>query len=163
MRRTLFAFAVASFLLAPVAAHAGWIIEGSVGKGAQVKPSPVTAEPINVMIAPGFTIPFLRFEVGLLNSLPDVNNSKYDLEIRPMLVIAPPILPLYARAIFAVSNLLHDVEIAYGAAGGLKIGLGPVGVFAEVGALPRSRTPAGATASEISWVIEGRAGVALFF
>jgi hypothetical protein len=159
MQRWFQAALVLSLLcLAPVA-RAGFIIEGSVGKGAKVSPSPVKATQTNIMIAPGITfLSLLRLEVGLLNELPDVKDSKYNLEIRPMLVVAPPILPLYGRVIFAVTNLLNGpTTVAYGAAGGLKIGVGPVGVFAEAGFLPRSRD------SKINWVIEGRLGAYLSF
>lgn len=156
--RRLLAFGVLTCVAAvPTVARAGWIIEGSIGKGAQVSPN-VEAEQLNLMVAPGFTIPFLRFELGLVGDLPDIEASKFNLELRPMVVIAPPILPIYGRAILAVTNLLEgDTTLAYGAALGLKLGLGPVGVFAEAGLLPRSRE------SEISWVIEGRAGVTLEF
>jgi hypothetical protein len=72
--------------------------------------------------------------------------------------VAPPVLPIYGRAIFAVTNVLHGkTTIAYGAAGGFKLGFGSVGVFAEAGVLPRS------IASRINWVVEGRLGANLSF
>jgi uncharacterized membrane protein YqaE (UPF0057 family) len=157
------ALVLCSLALVPAAAHAGWILEGSVGKGATVSPSPVTATQTNLMLAPGVGLlsDILRLQVGFVGDLPDLKNSKFDLQFRPMLTVAPPILPIYGRAIFAVANVFHNngpkTLIAYGAAAGLKFGLGPVGVFVEAGFLPRS------IASRINWVIEGRAGVALFF
>jgi hypothetical protein len=153
MQRCFQAALVLSLLLFGSAAHAGFILEGSVGKGARVSPSPKGATQTNIMLAPGFTVPFLRFELGILNELPDLKNSKYNLELRPMIVLAPPILPLYGRAIFGVTNLLHGkTSIAWGAAGGVKIGVGPLGVFAEAGFLPRS------ISGTLVWVIEGRLG-----
>ena len=134
-----------------------------MGKGVRVSPSPVTATQTNLMLAPGVGLldDILRLEVGFVGDLPDISNSKFDLQIRPMVVVAPPILPIYGRAIFAVANVFHNngtkTLFAYGAAAGIKFGLGPVGVFAEAGFLPRS------VMSRINWVIEGRAGVALFF
>lgn len=158
MRRLLCLLCVFVTWLAASAAHAGWGIEASIGKGAKLSPSPVSAEQVNLMIAPGFGIPFFRFELGLAGDLPDVKNSKFDLEIRPMVVVAPPVLPLYGRLVVAVANLLNDeTEIAFGGAGGLKFGLGPLGVFAEAGLLPRSRM------SRLSWVIEGRVGASFGF
>ncbi len=158
MHRYLAALALTTIVALPSAARAGWIIEGSYGKGAKVKPSPTEATQSNIMIAPGFTVPFLRFELGFLNELPDTKNSKYDIELRPMIVVAPPIFPLYGRAIFAVTNILNGkTTMAYGGAAGVKLGLGPVGVFAEAGLLPRS------VASTIYWVVEGRLGVTLEF
>ena len=164
MRRWYQAALVLCFLaLAPAAAHAGMILEGSVGKGVKVSPSPVKATQTNLMLAPGVTLldDILRLQLGVVGDLPDLQASKFDLQFRPMLVVAPPIIPIYGRAIFAVGNVLHNngpkTVFAYGAAAGLKFGLGPVGVFAEAGFLPRS------VASKINWVIEGRAGAAFFF
>jgi hypothetical protein len=143
--------------VAPVA-KAGLIVEGSVGKGAKVGPSPVKAEQTNIMIAPGVTVPFLRLELGFAFDTPDVKDSKSNLELRPMVVISPPLFPLYGRVVFAVANLVHGkTEVAYGGALGLSLGIGPIGVFAEAGLLPRSR------ASQINWVIEGRVGASIGF
>jgi hypothetical protein len=92
-----------------------------------------------------------------------VKDSKFNLQFRPMVVVAPPILPIYGRAIFAITNVLKGkTTIAYGAAAGLKFGLGPVGVFAEAGLLPRSVDDATGS-SKINWVIEGRLGANLTF
>jgi hypothetical protein len=145
-------------LAAAPAAKAGIIVEGSVGKGAKLGPSPVKAEQTNIMIAPGVTFPFLRLELGFAWDTPDLKDSKSNLELRPMVVIAPPILPLYGRVVFAVTNLIEGkTTVAYGGALGLSFGLGPIGIFAEAGLLPRSR------ASQINWVVEGRLGAYLEF
>jgi len=162
MRRWFQAALVLSVLVIAPAAHAGWILEGSLGKGYQVS-NPKGATQTNLMIAPGVTFlaDLLRLQVGFVGDLPDVKDSKFDLQIRPMFVLAPPILPIYGRAIFAIANLLHnngpDTHIAFGAAAGLKFGLGPVGVFAEAGLLPRS------IASNIYWAFEGRLGANVTF
>jgi len=164
MRRWFQAALVLSVLAFAPAARAGFIVEASLGKGVQTNPSPVKATPTNIMIAPGVTfLSLLRLELGLVTDLGDAktlgtDEKKFNLQLRPMLVVAPPIFPLYGRAIFAVTNLLHGkTTIAYGAAAGFKLGVGPVGVFAEAGLLPRS------IMSQISWVIEGRLGVNLEF
>jgi hypothetical protein len=168
MRRWFQAALVLCVLAVAPAARAGWIVEGSVGKGVKVSPSPAAATQTNIMIAPGYTIiDILRLELGLVSDLPDIKSSKFNLQLRPMVVVAPPIFPLYGRAIFAVTNLLHGkTTIAYGAAAGLKFGVGPIGVFAEAGLLPRSTDytdMAGMTSSKIDWVIEGRLGANLSF
>jgi hypothetical protein len=158
MRKWFQGALVLCLLAAAPTAWAGLIVEGSVGKGVKVGPSPVKAEQTNLMIAPGFTVPFVHLQLGFAWDAPDVKDRKSDLELRPMVTIAPPILPLYGRVVFAVTNLIHDkTTVAYGAALGLSLGLGPIGVFAEAGLLPRSRD------SKINWVIEGRAGVSLSF
>src|SRR4051794_3982865 len=133
MRRWFQATLVLGLLVAAPAARAGWIVEGSVGKGVNVSPKPVKATQTNLMIAPGYTIiDLVRLELGFVGDLPDIKASKFDLQLRPMLVVAPPIFPLYGRAIFAIQNVFHNngpkTVIAYGAAAGLKFGLGPVGV-----------------------------------
>ena len=76
-----------------------------------------------------------------------------DIELRPMLVLDPPILPMYLRAIFAVTELLEDPTVAYGGALGVGGSLFGLGIFAETGVLPRSKN------DKFFWVIEGRIGV----
>jgi len=111
----------------------------------------------------------VRLQLGIVTDFADKSGSKTNLELRPMISIVPPILPIYGRAIFAVTNLAGRSgvkrEIAYGAAGGLRFGLGPIGVFGEVGLLPRSRDFASGsgTSSKFVWIIEGRAGAYLEF
>jgi hypothetical protein len=157
MRKLLIASVFVSCLAAPLAAQAGFIVEGSVGKGVAVEPE-VAAQPVNVMVAPGISILWLRLQAGLVANLPDVEDSEFDIGIRPMLTLSPPILPLYGRLIFAFNNLTSDdPTVAYGAALGLSFGLGPIGVFAEGGLLPSK------IKDTTVWVIEGRAGVSLGF
>lgn len=155
---TLFAVLVSLYLASPYvasAAHAGWVIEGSVGKGGRVN-DPRGWEPTNVMAAPGYEfLGILRAQLGLVGALGDVKESKFDLQLRPMLGIYPPILPLYARAIFAYENLLHKPRrVAVGGAVGIKIGLPFIGlgVFAEGAVLPRFAD------SKTETVVEGRLG-----
>lgn len=143
---------VLAILCGSAVAEAGWVIEGSVGKGYKVD-SPRGWTPTNIMVAPGYHfLGILRAQLGLVGDLGDVENSKFDLQLRPMLGVYPPILPIYARAIFAVQNLLNDTNVAVGAAGGLKIELPVIGlgIFAEAGVLPRF--------SPSATIVEGRAG-----
>jgi len=77
-------------------------------------------------------------ELGLVGNLGDVQDSKFDLALRPMVVISPPLIPLYVRGIFAVNGLVEGpTRIAYGGALGLSFGLFGVGVFLEAGYLPQ--------------------------
>lgn len=158
MRKLLSALVVCLCMSVPFAARAGIIVEGSLGKGGTVKPDKHW-NPTNVMVAPGVTLlaDILRLQLGLVGDVPDVQNSKFDLQLRPMLTVKPPILPLHVRAIFAVQSLIHDVRVAYGGAVGLNISLFGIGVFAEAGLLPTSIN------SEINWVIEGRVGASVAF
>lgn len=163
MRKLLFGLVLAVTMGAPLSARAGFIVEGSVGKGVSVKPE-VNAQETSIMVAPGLTVlSMLRLQLGLLAELPDVQASNFDLELRPMITISPPILPLYGRVVFAFTDLLHSSErtFAYGAALGFSLSLAGIGVFAEAGLLPRNVEVAGD--DKLYWVVEGRAGVSLAF
>ena len=159
MRKLLLASVVAiAFLAAPLSAQAGFGVDLSVGKGVEVSPD-VEAQPTNLMAAPGISILWLRLQAGLVADLPDVEDRDFDIGIRPMLTLSPPILPIYGRLVFAFNNLLDEDlrTVAYGAAAGLSFGLAGVAIFAEAGVLPRSFE------SEMHWVLEGRLGVSLGF
>lgn len=146
----LLAFLISFAILSP-AARAGWTIEGSVGKGGRVT-EPRGWEPTNVMGVVGYQWFMIRPQLGVVGDLGDVKNSQFNLELRPMIGLYPPIIPLFARATFAVQNLRNDAKVAVGLSGGIKIGLPLIGlaVFAEAGYLPRF--------SPTQNVIEGRLG-----
>jgi len=177
MRKLLLAVAAVAALAAfPRSASAGFLLEGSVAMAAQTSPS-VERAPVNVMLAPGWGFAgMLKLELGLVGGLTDLQNSKFDLELRPMLVVAPPFVPLYLRAIFAVQNLINGpTTYAYGGALGLSFSLFGAGLFVEAGVLPRNvtvdvatnvpvvGTPTGATREEFRWFAEGRVGAAYEF
>jgi hypothetical protein len=159
MRKILLASAVVLCVLMPASAGAMGL-ELSLGKGAAVSPD-VKAQPTNIMVAPGIQIVMVRLSVGIVADLPDVKDSVFDLGLRPMLTIDPPILPLYGRLVFAINNLRNSDRakrtVAYGGALGLSFGIAGVGIFAEAGLLPRSLN------NQTIWVLEGRIGVSLGF
>jgi len=180
MRKSLAAAILATMILIPTAARAGLLLEASYGKGYQASPSPRFWEQSNIELAPGYApslpvLSMLRLQLGVVMDVADGSAAnKTNLELRPMLSLVPPILPIYGRVIFVVNNLLKGkTEIAYGAAVGARIGIPSVGlvpamgVFAEVGALPRKRdipdTTAGTTSSKFAWIVEGRVGAYLNF
>lgn len=175
-------FIVLGFLctmtLVPTAARAGFLLEGSLGKGYQTT-SPRAWTQSNLMLAPGYapSLPVLsmfRLQLGIAIDFTDKADTKMDLQLRPMLTFVPPILPIYGRLILAANNLLernNQSFLAYGGAVGARLGIPSIafvpgfGVFAEVGALPR-RHDYGAgteTTSKTFWVMEGRLGVYLDF
>lgn len=159
MRKLLLAFVLVSTLAAaPQAAHA-FGVEASVGKGFAL--DPVTWQPTNIMVAPGLQLLWLRASLGIAADLPDVEQSKFDLGIRPMVSLHPPILPLYGKLIFAFQNLFYEDRrtFAYGGALGFELALAGIGVFAEAGLLPRN--PKGDVGFQ--WVAEGRLGLSLGF
>ena len=144
-------------LVAPTAAHAGWIFNGSVGYGYQLDPNTET-EGVNFMIHPGYTFlgDMLRAELGFVTNRSSLDDDT-DFQVRPMLVLDPPVFPLYGRAILAVTNLKDDAVIAYGGAVGTSFSIVGLGAFAEIGALPRS-----VSGTQI-WVAEARAGAYFSF
>jgi hypothetical protein len=146
-----------------------------VGEGYQVtKPRDWTR--LNLMVTPSYSLPipvlsWVRFQLGIVGDLPvagQEGSSATNLELRPMIAVVPRLIPIYGRAIFAVTNLIERKgekrEISYGAAVGTSIGLGPIGVFGEIGVLPGKRHfPGGTLAaptfdSKYAWVVEARAG-----
>jgi hypothetical protein len=179
MRKFLVAATLTAMIFVPAAARAGLLVEASLGKGYQAAPSPRGWEQLNLEVAPGYapSLPVLsmfRLQLGIVTDFADKANSSTNLELRPMLSVVPPILPLYGRVIFVVNDLLKGKrEIAYGAAAGMRIGTPSIGfvpamgVFAEIGVLPRNRdfpNPNGSTTdSKLAWVVEGRAGAYLDF
>jgi hypothetical protein len=183
MRKFLVAVTLTTMILVPAAARAGFLLEASLGKGYQASPAPRGWEQLNLEIAPGYApslpvLSMIHLQLGIVMDIADKSGSSTNMELRPMVSLVPPILPLYGRVIFLISNLLGrdgaKREIAYGAAVGARIGtpsIGPVpamGVFAEVGALPRSRefvadAKVGTTTSKFAWVIEPRVGAYLNF
>ena len=181
MRKFLVAVTLSAMILVPAAARAGFLVEASLGKGYQAAPTPHGWEQLNLNIAPGYapSLPVLsmfRLQLGIVTDFADKAGSKTNMELRPMISLVPPILPLYGRVILVINNILDrggKREIAYGAALGARIGTPSIGlvpamgVFAEVGALPRSRDLPDSTGlgieSKLAWVVEGRAGAYLDF
>jgi hypothetical protein len=171
MRKLFMAAVFTALVLLPAASQAGWLIEGSLGKGYQVsKPTGLTQ--INFMVAPGWSPPvlsLLHLQLGIAANFADKSDSRTNYELRPMVSICPPILPIFGRAILAVQNLRGPGKTvwAYGVSGGLRFGLGPIGVFGEVGVLPTliniPNASGSGSSSKTFWVIEARAGAYLEF
>lgn len=149
---------VAAVCAAPLAtAHAGLTLATSLGYGYQVSPTSQT-DATSLMVAPGFGLgSLLRLELGILGAWDAAragNTAGLGLQFRPMLVVSPPVLPIYGRLVLAMVDPFASTRtVAYGAAGGVSVSLGGLGLFAEAGVLPRSYN------AVISWVVEGRAGL----
>jgi hypothetical protein len=171
MRKLVMAAVLTFTVLLPGLSQAGWLLEASVGKGAEVS-KPRGWEQVNVMLAPGYAVSILQLQLGIVGNFADKSHSATNLELRPMIAIVPPVLPIYGRVIFAVSNLTgrskgRGREFAYGAAVGVRFGLGPIGVFGEVGVLPRNREESDPVTnqsdSSFVWILEARAGALIKF
>jgi hypothetical protein len=179
MRKLPVAAALVAMTLFPAVARAGFLLEASIGKPYQVT-SPRAWGQSNLMLAPGYSpsLPILsmfKIQLGVALDLADKSDTKTEMELRPMLAFVPPILPLYARGILVIPNLLGRQgkrRPGFGGALGARIGIPSIavlpgfGVFAEVGALGRSYdygTESGGTSSKVFWAVEGRAGAYLSF
>jgi hypothetical protein len=151
------ALVASALLLAPLSARAGLVFEGSAGSGFTLSPHAGDRIPTNLMLAGGYSFPVVRLELGVVGNLADVSHSKFDLDLRPMLMVKPPLFPLYARVIAGVSGLVEGPSaFTYGGALGVRLGLG-VGAFAEAGALAK-RLKVNAKDKDV-WFAEGRLGI----
>ncbi len=171
-----------AMILIPAAARAGVVLEASYGKPYQVT-TPRAWGQSNLMLTPGYapSLPILsmfQLQVGFAFDLADKSGTKTEMQLRPMILFNPPIIPLYARAFLFFPNMLgraegDDRKPGYGAALGARIGIPSIailpgfGVFAEIGALGRSHDygteVGGGTTSKTFWALEGRVGAYLNF
>jgi hypothetical protein len=163
MKKLALAVALAALAAAPLAARAGVLVEVSAGSGARVDPSPVERIPTNLMVAPGFGLGPVKLQVGLLGNLGDVKDSKFDLALRPMVTLKPPVFPMYLRGILAVNGLVEGpTEVDWGAALGTSFGLFGLGAFLEAGVLPQDlevEIAPGVEETQRFWLVEGRLGL----
>lgn len=167
MRKSILTAAALALLAGPAAARAGALIEASVGSGFRYDPSPTARTPTNLMLAPGYSFAgMVKLELGVVGNLGDVQGSKFDLDLRPMVVISPPVVPVYLRGIFAVTNLTASDgprKVQYGGALGTSFGALGFGAFLEAGLVPRVvgivDPITGAKSDKTYWLAEGRLGV----
>jgi len=143
-------------------AAADTTIQASLGYGLEIAPNIGDSQEPNIMVALGWGLAgLIRGELGLVAAYPGGNDitPTGELQIRPMLIIAPPILPLYLRGTLAVkSPFSEDRQLAYGASLGLSFSLAGVGIFAEAGGLPVADE-----SDTMRWLLEARAGASLAF
>ena len=151
---------IASLLILTSPAHAGTFFEASLGYGVEAAPNPGESQDPNLMVAAGWGIGELIIaELGLVGAYPGGEDLPHqgELQIRPMLVISPPLLPLYLRGTLAFKDPFSESrKLAYGASLGLRFSLMGLGAFAELGALPVNTDP-------VRWIAEGRVGASLAF
>ncbi len=154
MRRVGLLVFVAALWAAPRQASAGWVLEGSFGVPWQTSPS-VARQQLNLMVTPGygFLDDLLRVELGLVSNFADVQGSKFNVGLRPMLAVHPPMLPVYGKLLFDWNDIGNSSTATIGAAVGLSFGLGPAALFVEGDYLPRSLADTNRN------VLEARAGL----
>jgi hypothetical protein len=174
MRKPTLGLLTFALLALPTAASAGGLhLELSVGSGVRTTPSPQERIPTNVGATLGLGLTdMLKLQVGAIanlgdvqESVSDVGASDFDVDLRGMLVIAPPLFPLYLRGIVGVTDLVQGGNnVTYGGALGLGFGLLGIGGFIEAGAMQRTYTvtlPEGGEGSKDGWQVEGRLGVSI--
>lgn len=174
MRRLSLALLTLALLASPLAARAGGFhLEGSIGSGLRTGVGDATRIPTNLMATLGYGFTdMLKLQVGAVANLGDVSasysagGSKFDVDLRGMVVVSPPLFPLYLRAIAGVSSLKSKpAKFTWGGALGMSFGLAGVGIFGEIGAMQRAHqvvNPVTAVESEkMGLQLEGRLGVTI--
>lgn len=153
MRHLIVTAAIIGLFAAPLTAKAGWIVAGSAGEGYQLRPRPGIVD-TNVMLTAGYGLgEYIRLELGAVADLGLAKNGQFDIKIRPMLVLAPPFVPVHARVIVGMTNILNDATFEFGGAIGVSGSLFGLGIFLEAGLLPQNQS------GELVWIAEARAGV----
>ena len=153
-------FALCLVLSSPAAAET--TVQASLGYGLEVAPELGDRQEPNLMVALGFGLAgLIRGELGLVAAYPDGGDITPggQIQLRPMIIISPPLLPLYLRGTLAVKSPFSDDRVlAYGASLGVSLSLAGLGVFAEAGALPITDK-----SDTLRWLLEARAGASLEF
>lgn len=141
MRHLLSAAALTAVFALPAVASAQ-SFELSLGSGIQfVDGFDNERLPTNIMATVGYGgLPIIEPQLGVLADLGDVEGSDFDLQVRPQVKVSVPVIPVYARVIFSIVNLLGDgdTEIFYGGGLGLELPLPLVSPFIEAAYLPTS-------------------------
>ncbi|MEM6730346.1 MAG: hypothetical protein AAF658_02250 [Myxococcota bacterium] len=143
MRKLIVAASLALSVLAAPTVASAQSFELSLGTGLAFGDSVIddtTRIPTNVMLTLGYAgLPIIEPQLGILGDLGDVENSDFDLQLRPQLKISPPVIPFYARVILSVVNLIGDgdTEVYYGGGLGFELPL-PLTPFVEGAILPTS-------------------------
>jgi hypothetical protein len=154
MRKTVLLVLAAVLSGAPGSASAGWLLEGTFGIPWQTSPN-TARQQLNLMVTPGygFLDDILRLELGLVSNFADVQGSKFNVGLRPMVAVHPPLLPIYGKLIFDWNDIGNTSTTTVGGAVGGSFGLGMANLILEVGYLPRSVNDTNLN------VLEARAGL----
>lgn len=133
----------AALLTLPGVAHAQ-SFEVSLGSGLSYGDNVDNVDRIstNLMgtIGYGLANGIVEPQLGVLTDFGDISGEDFDFQLRPQLKLNPPVIPIYARLILSVVNLIGDgdTEIYYGGSLGLELPLPLVSPFLEAAILPTS-------------------------
>lgn len=160
-------FLVAAFLVAaaPVAGRAlDPSLELSVGSGGTWVNDDAERVPTSIMLTGGVgVVPMLKLQLGVLTRPDDSHGRDADIDLRPMVMFNPPLLPFHVRAILSIPTVIDGTtQLDAGGALGVRLGLLGVSVFAEAGYLTRiSELDSTPTFPGHDWIVEGRVGIGL--
>ena len=151
--------AVLALFAAPAPSFAAITIAASTGVGMSVSPD-ARFQGTTLMVAPGWSfLDLVRLELGIAGGFESgyrgrKQGARY--ELRPMVVITPPIIPLYLRLISGTNQLFsRDRSWLVGAGLGIQISLLKIfGLFAEANFVPRFENE-----GRSARLLEGRLGV----
>ena len=173
MRRIPLALLTLVLLASPIAARAGLLFEASVGSGVRTGVGDTERIPTNLMATLGFGFTdMLKLEVGAVANLADASaaystsSSSLDIDVRGMVVVSPPLFPLYFRGIAGATSLkAKPAKFTWGGAIGMGFSLFGLGAFGEVGAMQhyyQVADPVTTVVTEQKGVqVEGRLGISI--
>jgi len=174
MKRIPLALLTLALLASPLAARAGgFLFEASVGSGVRTGVGDTERIPTNIMATLGFGFTdMLKLEVGAVANLADASasfstaSSSLDVDVRGMVVVSPPLFPLYFRGIAGATSLTaKPVKFTWGGAVGIGFGLFGIGAFGEVGAMQKYYQVADPVTTAVTeqkgWQVEGRLGISI--
>ncbi|MEM6533052.1 MAG: hypothetical protein AAF654_10530 [Myxococcota bacterium] len=154
MRLFIATLTLSGILALPAMAQAQ-SFELSLGTGIQIRDNLDNERlPTNIMATVGYAgLPIIEPQLGIVGDLGDVENSDFDLQLRPQVKVSVPVLPVYAKVIVSVVNLIgdDDTELYYGGGLGLELPFPLASPFLEAAYLP--------TSAEGLNVFEARIGV----
>ncbi|MEO1481113.1 MAG: hypothetical protein AAFU77_03325 [Myxococcota bacterium] len=141
MRLFFAALTLSGILVLPTLAQAQ-SFELSLGTGLKIQDDLDNERlPTNIMATIGFAgLPIIEPQLGIVGDLGDVENSDFDLQLRPQVKVSVPVIPVYAKVIFSVVNLIGDeeTEVYYGGGLGFELPFPLASPFVEAAYLPTS-------------------------
>lgn len=138
----------------------GLVLEMGLKQGLAYQPGKLVPQATSLHLAPGYQVlKIVRVHLGVAAGLDALQDGELRLELCPSVVVSPPILPVYARMTAGVVDILGKATFALGGALGGEWHFGDVGLFAEVGALPRRDHES--AKRPVLWVVEASGGLSV--
>lgn len=160
MKSTILAIVIICITL-PGTAKADTLVEPSIGFGLELSPNLGDIQDPSLMLSVGWPLlDAFQVQLGFAAAYPrngDVLPGR-QFQVRPMLVLIPPSLPFFLRAVFAITAPFStDREVGYGGSIGWHFGIFNIRFFAEIGILPVNVN------TTMHWLFETRTGAVFRF